>query len=205
MISIYGKFNPNLFVLQKGSLENEIAELKSQAASYREQVCALQSQVTSLSNQNTVLSQHNATLQGENARLQVENTTLQSQSASLIAQNSALQTSATQSEGERDKVGCWYLSSLQFITVEMLFEFHEKLSFLFYCTPGICNFFLFHLGSSDLWWTRQPPKPVGGRSWGSSATPSTADQRIRQPCQGTQQSQNNSQESEARTKGTQGL
>ncbi|XP_047488647.1 girdin-like isoform X5 [Penaeus chinensis] len=89
---------------EKGSLENEISELKSQAASYREQVCALQSQVTSLSNQNTVLSQHNATLQGENARLQVENTTLQSQSASLIAQNSALQTSATQSEGERDKV-----------------------------------------------------------------------------------------------------
>ncbi|XP_042859655.1 girdin-like isoform X2 [Penaeus japonicus] len=89
---------------EKGSLENEIAELKSQAASYREQVCALQSQVTSLSNQNTVLSQHNATLQGENARLQVESTTLQSQSASLIAQNSALQSSATQSEGERDKV-----------------------------------------------------------------------------------------------------
>ncbi|XP_071537129.1 uncharacterized protein Girdin isoform X2 [Panulirus ornatus] len=89
---------------EKGSLDNEISELKSQTASYREQVCALQSQVTSLSNQNTVMSQHNAKLQGENARLQVENTTLQSQSASLIAQNSALQSTATQSDAERDKV-----------------------------------------------------------------------------------------------------
>lgn len=51
------------------------------------------------------MSQHNAKLQGENARLQVENTTLQSQSASLIAQNSALQSTATQSDAERDKVG----------------------------------------------------------------------------------------------------
>ncbi|XP_069946272.1 girdin isoform X1 [Cherax quadricarinatus] len=89
---------------EKGSLESEISELKCQTASYRDQVCALQSQVTSLSNQNTVMSQHNAKLQGENARLQVENTTLQSQSASLIAQNSALQSSATQSDAEREKV-----------------------------------------------------------------------------------------------------
>nr|XP_045601739.1 girdin-like isoform X2 [Procambarus clarkii] len=89
---------------EKGSLESEIMELKSQTASYRDQVCALQSQVTSLSNQNTVMSQHNAKLQGENARLQVENTTLQSQSASLIAQNSALQSSATQSDAEKEKV-----------------------------------------------------------------------------------------------------
>ncbi|KAG7164113.1 Girdin-like 1 [Homarus americanus] len=89
---------------EKGNLESEIIELKSLTASYRDQVCALQSQVTSLSNQNTVMSQHNAKLQGENARLQVENTTLQSQSASLIAQNSALQSSATQSDTEREKV-----------------------------------------------------------------------------------------------------
>ncbi|XP_068240760.1 girdin isoform X2 [Palaemon carinicauda] len=89
---------------ERASLDSEITELKSQTASYREQVCALQSQVTSLSNQNTVMSQHNATLQGENARLQVENTTLQSQSASLIAQNSALQSTATQSDAEKEKV-----------------------------------------------------------------------------------------------------
>ncbi|XP_076028597.1 protein girdin isoform X5 [Oratosquilla oratoria] len=118
---------------EKDSVESEISVLKSQTASYREQVCALQSQVTSLSNQNTVISQHNAKLQGENARLQVENTTLQSQSASLIAQNSSHQTTATQSEAERDKlkkaldVATSKLSSLV-KDHEALRKLHEQLS-----------------------------------------------------------------------------